>query len=543
MTDQETEILTTLDESQRTVVLAQDGHHLVLAPPGCGKTHILASRVRWAHSHGVGFEDMLCLTFTNRAARGMINRIGEVMAGEDLAPLHVGNVHHYCSRFLFEQQVVPADSSIVSDEETISILADYTHDDEERVIRDYQSSRNYQQILFFSHLMDQMRDGHPWSLYLHPEALTEGDREALRYLCNRQKKPFAVEALIEIYPCAENYFDDADAAPREVAGKVRTLLKKMYYARRYAEYKADNHILDFEDLLLKTYDAYREDTEGRLRRYRWIQVDEVQDLNAMQLAIIDLLTAKERATVLFLGDEQQAIFSFMGAKVERLNEIKLRCKGHIHHLRQNHRAPSYLLGVLNRYAEAQLGIDSELLPLAGNDEQAQPGDLQIIYGATMEDEIRLICEKVRELQAQGTTAVVVSSNADANRVSQSLTDQGLTHFKVSGATSSTHLTCACSLPTYPYSPTSTTSSPGRVSCAVSAFSTPTPLRGVSLENFSSLPLRPTTSCATTAPPTSRSFSRHTMEAKSWFSTPRPRARTSIMTISSRSLPCGSVRAG
>ena len=432
MTDQETEILTTLDESQRTVVLAQDGHHLVLAPPGCGKTHILASRVRWAHSHGVGFEDMLCLTFTNRAARGMINRIGEVMAGEDLGPLHVGNVHHFCSRFLFEQQVVPADSSIVSDEETISILADYTHDDEERVIRDYQSSRNYQQILFFSHLMDQMRHGHPWSLYLHPEALTEGDREALRYLCNRQKKPFAVEALIEIYPCAENYFDDADAAPREVAGKVRTLLKKMYYARRYAEYKADNHILDFEDLLLKTYDAYREDTEGRLRRYRWIQVDEVQDLNAMQLAIIDLLTAKERATVLFLGDEQQAIFSFMGAKVERLNEIKLRCKGHIHHLRQNHRAPSYLLGVLNRYAEAQLGIDPELLPLAGNDEQAQPGDLQIIYGATMEDEIRLICEKVRELQAQGTTAVVVSSNADANRVSQSLTDQGLTHFKVSG---------------------------------------------------------------------------------------------------------------
>lgn len=432
MTDQETEILTTLDESQRTVVLAPDGHHLVLAPPGCGKTHILASRVRWAHSHGVGFEDMLCLTFTNRAARGMINRIGEVMAGEDLAPLHVGNVHHYCSRFLFEQQVVPADSSIVSDEETISILADYTHDDEERVISDYQSSRNYQQILFFSHLMDQMRHGHPWSLYLHPEALTEGDREALRYLCNRQKKPFAVEALIEIYPCAENYFDDADAAPREVAGKVRTLLKKMYYARRYAEYKADNHILDFEGLLLKTYDAYRADMQGRLRRYRWIQVDEVQDLNAMQLAIIDLLTAKERATVLFLGDEQQAIFSFMGAKVERLNEIKLRCKGHIHHLRQNHRAPSYLLGVLNRYAEAQLGIDPELLPLAGNDEQAQPGDLQIIYGATMEDEIRLICEKVQELQTQGTTAVVVSSNADANRVSQSLTDQGLTHFKVSG---------------------------------------------------------------------------------------------------------------
>lgn len=432
MTDQETEILSTLDESQRPVVLAQDGHHLVLAPPGCGKTHILASRVRWAHSHGVGFEDMLCLTFTNRAARGMINRIGEVMAGEDLGPLHVGNVHHYCSRFLFEQQVVPADSSIVSDEETISILADYTHDDEERVASNYQSNRNYQQILSFSHLMAQMQHGHPWSLYLHPDALTETDRDALRYLCDRRKMDFAVEALLELYPCAENYFDEADAAPRDVAGKVRMLLQKMYYARCYTQYKADNHILDFEDLLLKTYDAYREDTEGRLRRYHWIQVDEVQDLNAMQLAIIDLLTAKDRATVLFLGDEQQAIFSFMGAKVERLNEIRLRCKGHIHHLRQNHRAPSYLLDVLNRYAEARLDIDPELLPQAGNDEQAQPGDLQVIYGNTVEDEMRLISEKVQQLQGQGTTAVVVSSNADANRVSQSLSDHGVSHFKVSG---------------------------------------------------------------------------------------------------------------
>ena len=101
MTDQETEILSTLDESQRTVVLAWDGYHLVLAPSGLRQDPHPASRVRWAHSHGVAFEDMLCLTFTNRAARGMINRIGEVMDGEDLGPLHVGNVHHFCSRFLF----------------------------------------------------------------------------------------------------------------------------------------------------------------------------------------------------------------------------------------------------------------------------------------------------------------------------------------------------------------------------------------------------------------------------------------------------------
>ena len=426
------DILAGLDESQRPVVLAQGGHHLALAPPGCGKTHILAERVRWAYSQGVPFEDMLCLTFTNRAARGMVNRIGEVMGDEDFSQLHVGNVHHFCSRFLFEEQVVPADSSIINDEECVSILADYKKDDEERVLRDYQANRNYQQIIFFAHLMTQMEHGHPWQLYLHPEALTDADREALRHICKQQKRDYSIESIATIYPHAEDYLDDADHAPWDLAGKVRALLMKMYYARRYSEYKEANHFIDFEDLLLLTYDAYTADQAGNLRRYPWIQVDEVQDLNAMQLAIIDLLTAKDHPTVLYLGDEQQAIFSFMGAKVERLNEIKLRCKGNIHHLRLNHRAPSYLLNVLNQYAEKQLGIDPELLPVADNDERAQRGDLQIIYGSTPEDEIRLIAEKVRELKDDGTTAVIVSANTDANKISQAFNEEGLSHFKVSG---------------------------------------------------------------------------------------------------------------
>lgn len=426
------DILAGLDESQRPVVMAEGGHHLVLAPPGCGKTHILAERVRWARTHGVALEDMLCLTFTNRAARGMTNRIGEVMGGEDLGVLHVGNVHHFCSRFLFEERIVPANSSIISDEECVSILADYKNDDEERVLRDYQANRNYQLILFFSHLMTQMQHGHPWNLYLHPESLTEDDRAALRHICKSQKREYCIESIAEIYPHAEDFLDDADRAPRELAGKVRALLMKMYYARRYAEYKTANHIIDFEDLLLMTYDAYAADKDGTLRRYQWIQVDEVQDLNAMQLAIIDLLTAKDNPTVLYLGDEQQAIFSFMGAKVERLNELRLRCKGNIHHLRKNHRAPGYLVNMLNKYAEKQLGIAPELLPVADNEVKAQRGDLQIIYGATLEDEIRLIGEKVRELGEEETTAVIVTSNTDANKLSQAFGINGISHFKVSG---------------------------------------------------------------------------------------------------------------
>ena len=84
-------------------------------------------------------------------------------------------------------------------------------------------------------------------------------------------------------------------------------------------------MLDFEDLLLHTYNIYKAD--ATCPKYKWIQVDEVQDLNAMQLAIIDLLVADDDPMVMYLGDEQQAIFSFMGAKIEILSLLKTRCKG------------------------------------------------------------------------------------------------------------------------------------------------------------------------------------------------------------------------
>ena len=123
-----------LDESQRKVVNAQHGHHLVLASPGCGKTHILAQRIRHARQQGLEYADMLCLTFTNRAAREMLNRIRTVMKDDDTSSLQVGNVHHFCSKFLFEEGKVSADTSIIDDEEAISIIAEYRQEGEDAVM-------------------------------------------------------------------------------------------------------------------------------------------------------------------------------------------------------------------------------------------------------------------------------------------------------------------------------------------------------------------------------------------------------------------------
>ncbi|MBQ7423060.1 MAG: UvrD-helicase domain-containing protein [Prevotella sp.] len=417
-----------MDDSQRAVAEAWGGYHLVLASPGCGKTHLLAERVRRAHELGVDYEDMLCLTFTNRAAREMTNRIGE-----SAQYIMVGNVHRFCSKFLFEGGMIEADSSIIDDEEAISIIADYRNEDEESVANDFNRSRTYQLIIFFSHLMQQIAMNHSPDLFLHPESMTEDDRQSLRLLCAMQKRPCNVEALLDVYHHASDYFDDADAHPWEIAQKIRALLWKMEYAWKYDEYKRENHMLDFEDLLIRTYDVYTERED--CRRYHWIQVDEVQDLNAMQLAIIDLLTAKDDATVVYLGDEQQAIFSFMGAKVETLDKLKERCRGHIHHLMRNHRSPSYLLDVFNDYAEKRLNIPRELLPTTDWLVKAHKNELRIIHSSTLETEICDVVELARNLYEQDineTTAVIVNSNADADRISEEMARIDLSHFKVSG---------------------------------------------------------------------------------------------------------------
>ena len=423
-----------LDKYQIPVVEASQGYHLVLASPGCGKTHILAERIRYARERGVKYEDMLCLTFTNRAAREMTNRIQKVVGG-DFSELMVGNVHRFCSKFLFEQGRIPADSAIIDDEEAVSIIADYRNEDEEGVTRDFNRYKGYQTIIFFQHFIYQLEHQHPWKYYLHPESFTDDDREAVKHICASQKIEYDEQAVVNIYHHAQEYMDEANAPGLDgkTADRIRVLLWKMYYANCYARYKEENHLFDFEDLLLYTYDIYRSDPT--CKRYPWIQVDEVQDLNGMQLAIIDLLTAEDNPMVMYLGDEQQAIFSFMGAKVETLTLLKMRCKGNIHHLQRNHRSPKYLLDVFNDYAEKQLKIDRELLPLSDNDTKATSGDLRIIHSSTIEAEHKDITTEalcLYEHNKEERTAVIVSANSDADRISEAMTEAGLTHFKVSG---------------------------------------------------------------------------------------------------------------
>jgi DNA helicase-2/ATP-dependent DNA helicase PcrA len=429
------------DASQQKILDLKSGKHLVLAPPGCGKTQILAERISLALADGVKPEDMLCLTFTNRAARGMRERINERVGEKETEDVFVGNVHRFCSRFLFTNGIVPAESAIIDDDTTDSILARYLNEDEDLVKRDFRRKRAHAQIMFFSHLMYDIIHGVSKELRIHPECVTPEDIATLKAIAKATDKPFDAKLMIDVYDHTDYYLDliNQPVFPTTLKYEAEQSLMKMRYAHAYTAYKNQNNLLDFEDLLQLTYSALKSDSS--FKRYPWIQVDEVQDLNMLQVAIIEELASPlapppqgGEGIYLFLGDEQQAIFSFMGAKLETLNILKDKCKGHIHHLNVNHRQPQQIVQMLNDYAIANLHSDASLLPAPTEDKDDKKVEMHICPTENIWAEYKSVAKRTKGLlkEKDTTTAIIVNSNRDADEISNNLEAAGIPHFKISG---------------------------------------------------------------------------------------------------------------
>lgn len=443
------------DISQKKIIGLLEGHHLVLAPPGCGKTQILTERIHVAHGkYGISFRDMLCLTFTNRAARGMAERVATHINDCNIHEVFIGNVHRYCIRFLTSEGLIPANTAIIDDDDAVSIMADIMNVDESYISSNWTKRKECFDAIHLSQMMHQIASGTPRELRLHPECLTGEEVKILSAICQMHRVEFTPQMMTDIYHHAQTYIDslhDIQVSSPEVLAfgreKMVALLEKMKRANAYERYKKARMLVDFNDILLLSYDALaeairsNEDEKGEmLGRWQkhWIQIDEVQDLNPLQMAIIDLLAAPARqgqeVTVLYFGDEQQAIFSFMGAKLSTLEMLRKRCQGSTHFLSNNHRSPRYLLDIFNTYAEKVLEISPEVLPQATN-ETENNGYTSIISSTTIETEYHDVAVYAGHLlheDARSTTAIVVNSNADADRISEELVSLSLPHFKISG---------------------------------------------------------------------------------------------------------------
>ncbi len=403
------------DTLQMQAIEAHDGKYLVLAPPGCGKTEILAERIARALDRGVKPEEMLCLTFTNRASRGMLNRVCERLeAKRNELDIFIGNLHRYCSIYLINNEAIPENAYILDDDDQTEIISDLNS----TLVHYRTGNINRNAINYISGLatyIDQRRMGHPESV------LPSGPG-----VLDTKSGEFLTRDFSYFYDIAGRYNFDPQLIPSQH--------QALTCALQYSAYKKSHTALDFADLLVLAYDHMV--THSDHIRYSWIQIDEVQDLNRLQLAIADELTAPG-ATAMYLGDEQQAIFSFMGAKLSNLDILRKRCHGHVLTLSSNYRAPSYLLDVCNTYAEQVLGVSPEILPRAVRDEPHRPLDLILTESDDPEKEamrIEGMVDYYLKLDTAGKErmAILVSCNAQADTISEALTAAGKSNFKISG---------------------------------------------------------------------------------------------------------------
>ena len=410
----------TFDPWQRETIEISGGRHLVLAPPGCGKTDILTERVVHAHEQGVEYKDMLCLTFTNRAAKGMALRIADRTGNPVPDDLFVGNIHRYCSQMLFNEGVVNHNSAIIDEGDVDNII-------QEELCKKMNIQSRSTELMRYQHALWQLTLGMRGELILHGELLHTG---AMAKLCDVLGRPFDEENLATIYGDIEHLASHYSVLHELPAANT------MLLAMAYQQYKADNDLLDYDDLLVLAY-KFLDGANGFNGRYKWIEIDEVQDLNALQFALVDLL-AEDDATVVYLGDEQQAIFSFIGAKLETLEALKWRCKDNIHYLHTNYRSPKYLLDLQNDFAERNLGsgqwtVDSGRQAM--QDGEREPSDLCLLDVADAQLEAYYtarFAKRYGDMDADGRVAILVSTNREADEVGETMTAAGIPHFKISG---------------------------------------------------------------------------------------------------------------
>jgi DNA helicase-2/ATP-dependent DNA helicase PcrA len=388
------------DGSQRAVLALASGRHKLFAPPGSGKTELLAHRVRAAVERGLDPGRMACLTFTNRAARVMTERMPPACAA-----VFVGNFHAFGLRHLRREGLFPLGAAVLDEEDAHLFAVDAV----ERAL---------------GALSGKARDGLEgrWG----GEALV-GLAKGWFGVATRRRHRLSREAVEE----AERLFGGAVDGSGGPGSKDPTLARFLGLAdAEYQEQKRRSLALDFEDILSLTADSL-----GRWRRgggggrLAWVQVDEAQDLNAIQWSILDLLT-DERSHVLILGDVQQSIFSFMGSSLTRLERETTGFTEH--RLETSYRSPAYLLEFFGDYSRKVLRIP---LDIAAADPDRKPGDAMRLYHFHSDtDERRAIARRIvprlRECGSPGI-AVLARTNAIAVGLSAELEDAGEEHFLVS----------------------------------------------------------------------------------------------------------------
>ena len=373
-----------LNPAQREAVLATEGPLLVLAGAGSGKTRVLTFRI--AHmiaDLGVRPWQILAITFTNKAAAEMRERLSVMLPGGGMRGMWVCTFHAMCVRMLRED----ADLLGYTGQFTI-----YDDDDSRRMVRDIMQSLGIEQKQYPINMI-------------------------------RSKISTAKNAMIG----SEEFIEKASSPQEQKAGQVYLELERRLRAA---------NAMDFDDLLVRALELLRtrpEVLEKYQERFRYISVDEYQDTNHVQYEIANLLAAKYQ-NLMVVGDDDQSIYSWRGADISNILDFEKdfkNCK--TVKLEQNYRSTGHILNAANAVVRHNSQRkDKRLFTAFGDGEK-----IQAFQASDERDEGRWIAAEIDKLHGGGMgyddIAVFYRTNAQSRILEDMFLRAGVP-YKIVGGT-------------------------------------------------------------------------------------------------------------
>jgi len=377
-----TDLLAALNPPQREAVLHGEGPLLVLAGAGSGKTRVITHRIaHLVRERGVPVGSILAITFTNKAAGEMRERITELI-GPQSRGLWASTFHSACARILrIEHDAAGYDRA----------FSIYDDADQQRIMRDI--------------LKDEGID---------PKRLTP------RAVLGRISA--AKNELLTPRDMAEGAADDADQG-----------IARLY--ARYQDRLLANQAMDFDDLLMVTVEMLRRDDRVRerwQRRFQYVLVDEYQDTNHAQYWLVRVLAEPER-NVTVVGDDDQGIYSWRGADIRNILEFKADYPDAVTiALEQNYRSTAMILSAANAVVERNRGRHPKRLFTDRGE-----GEEVVVATCTDEhDEARMVVREIGRAVAEGRAlddiAVFYRTHAQSRVIEDQLVRSGVTYQVLGG---------------------------------------------------------------------------------------------------------------
>lgn len=376
------DLLNDLNEAQRAAVEYIDGSSLVIAGAGSGKTRVLTYKIAYLLSQGMKPWSIMALTFTNKAAREMKERIGKLV-GNDLAQhLYMGTFHSIFSRILRAEA------------EHIGFNNNFT-------IYDESDSRSLIKAIVKEMGLD-----------------------------DKKYKPAAVHAKISMAKnnlmSAAAY--DSDAAIFEQNKRAQMPeVGKIFVA--YVQRCKQANAMDFDDLLTLTYQLFREHEDIRHKyaaRFDYVLVDEYQDTNHVQMSIVMQL-CQEKQRVCAVGDDSQSIYSFRGANIDNILNYQRQFQGtRLFKLEQNYRSTQTIVEAAN----SLIKHNRNQIPKDVFSENAKGEKIQYKPAYSDKEEAAIVAKDVKRIRREdgcqySDFAILYRTNAQSRSFEEEFRKQGI----------------------------------------------------------------------------------------------------------------------